>query len=196
MKVRALVARDDEFDYGSDLWDLIVMTYVRDLNRYDAERFWKALKPGGIVIYENGANENNSVLRAFLDFQIIRFEDIHTTPDWESREQDSCSAADCPEDAQIATTQIVAIPRPALKLQGSSRCRHPIAPFLTHRSAGEHQVGDVHASGQQNQTGQNHHRGEWLRKLRPKAASHHLHHQRSERSVRTSNKVGFDDLSA
>jgi len=40
----------------------------------DAERFWKALKPGGMVVYENGANENNSVLRAFLGFRIIRFE--------------------------------------------------------------------------------------------------------------------------
>lgn len=28
VKIRALVARDDEFEYGSDLWDLIVMTYV------------------------------------------------------------------------------------------------------------------------------------------------------------------------
>jgi hypothetical protein len=35
-----------------------------------------------------------------------------------------------------------------------------------------------------------------LQKLRPKAASHHLHQHRSERSVRTSNKAGFDDLSA
>jgi hypothetical protein len=60
----------------------MVMTYVRDLNKDDAERFWKALKPGGIVVYENGADETNSVLRAFLGFQIIRFEDLHTTPDW------------------------------------------------------------------------------------------------------------------
>jgi 2-polyprenyl-3-methyl-5-hydroxy-6-metoxy-1,4-benzoquinol methylase len=82
VKLRALVARDDEFDYGSDHWDLMVITYVRDLNKDDAERFWKALKPGGIVVYENGADETNSVLRAFLGFQIIRFEDLHTTPDW------------------------------------------------------------------------------------------------------------------
>jgi 2-polyprenyl-3-methyl-5-hydroxy-6-metoxy-1,4-benzoquinol methylase len=82
VKVHALVARDDEFDYGSDLWDMIIMTYVRDLNKDDAERFWKALKPGGIVVYENGADQDNSLLKAFLRFQIIRFEDIQTTPDW------------------------------------------------------------------------------------------------------------------
>jgi SAM-dependent methyltransferase len=66
VKIRALVARDDEFEYGSDLWNLIVITYVRDLTKDDAERFLKALKPGGIVVYENGADESNSVLRAFL----------------------------------------------------------------------------------------------------------------------------------
>jgi len=52
-------ARDDEFGYGSDRWDLIVMTYVRDLNQQDAKRFWKALKPPGIVVYENSADEDN-----------------------------------------------------------------------------------------------------------------------------------------
>ena len=45
VKIHALVARDDEFQYGEDRWDLIVMTYVRDLTRDDAERFWKALRP-------------------------------------------------------------------------------------------------------------------------------------------------------
>ncbi len=82
MKIRALIARDDEFDYGSDAWDLIVVTYVRDLTQDDAERFWNALKPGGMVAYENGADENNSVLRAFLRYQILRFEDIQTAADW------------------------------------------------------------------------------------------------------------------
>ena len=82
VKMRALVARDDEFPYGEGEWDLIVMTYVRDLNDADAKLFWKALKPGGTVAYENGADEDNSVLKAFLGYQIIRFEDIVTTPDW------------------------------------------------------------------------------------------------------------------
>jgi 2-polyprenyl-3-methyl-5-hydroxy-6-metoxy-1,4-benzoquinol methylase len=82
VKIRALVARDDEFEYGTNLWDLIVITYVRDLTEEDAERFWKALNPGGIVVYENGADESNAVLRAFLGYQIIRFEDNQTTPEW------------------------------------------------------------------------------------------------------------------
>ena len=82
VKIRALVARDDEFQYGEDHWDIIVITYVRDLTKDDAENFWKALRPGGIVVYENGADESNSVLRVFLGYQIIRFEDIQTIPEW------------------------------------------------------------------------------------------------------------------
>jgi hypothetical protein len=52
------------------------------LTAQDAQRFWKALRPGGLVVYENGADESNSVLRAVLGYQIIRFEDIQTTPEW------------------------------------------------------------------------------------------------------------------
>ncbi len=37
---------------------------------------------GGIVVYENGADISNSVLKAFLGYQIIRFEDVLTTPEW------------------------------------------------------------------------------------------------------------------
>jgi 2-polyprenyl-3-methyl-5-hydroxy-6-metoxy-1,4-benzoquinol methylase len=84
VQMRALVARDDEFEYGSAQWDLIVMTYVRDLTANDAAIFSKALKPGGIVVYENGADTGNQTLRAFLGFQIIRFEDVEITSEWNS----------------------------------------------------------------------------------------------------------------
>jgi len=43
VKIRAVVARDDEFDYGSNQWDLIVVTYVRDLDSNDAKRLWPRL---------------------------------------------------------------------------------------------------------------------------------------------------------
>ena len=82
VKIHALVARDDEFDYGSSQWDLIVMTYVRDLTANDAAIFLKALKPGGLVVYENGADTGNQILRAFLGFRIIRFDDVETTAEW------------------------------------------------------------------------------------------------------------------
>jgi SAM-dependent methyltransferase len=82
VKIEAVVARDDEFEYGENRWDLVVMTYVRDLTSRDAEVFRKALRPGGIVVYENGADEGNAVLRAFLGWQIVRFEDVEATSDW------------------------------------------------------------------------------------------------------------------
>ena len=82
VKMRAVVARDDEFDYGTQRWDLILMTYVRDLTAADARTFWRALTPGGIVVYENGADEDNAVLKAFLGYRILRFEDLETTADW------------------------------------------------------------------------------------------------------------------
>jgi hypothetical protein len=62
--------------------DLMVITYVRDLTKDDAEHFWKALRPGGVVVFENGADEGNSVLRAFLGYQILHFEDIWAAPEW------------------------------------------------------------------------------------------------------------------
>jgi 2-polyprenyl-3-methyl-5-hydroxy-6-metoxy-1,4-benzoquinol methylase len=82
VQIHALVARDDEFEYGSDRWDLIVVTYVRDLTAEDARLFRRALRHGGIVVYENGADRGNAVLRAFLGYRIVRFEDVETTPDW------------------------------------------------------------------------------------------------------------------
>ena len=82
VRITAVAAADSAFDFGSARWDLIVVTYVRDLDGNDARRIWRALKPGGILVYENGASPKNEVLRAFLDFQILHFEDADDTPDW------------------------------------------------------------------------------------------------------------------
>jgi 2-polyprenyl-3-methyl-5-hydroxy-6-metoxy-1,4-benzoquinol methylase len=82
VKIHAVVARDDQFDFGTSQWDLIVMTYVRDLTVRDAALFQRALKPGGIVVYENGSSPGNEVLKAFLGFRIVRFEDVEAIADW------------------------------------------------------------------------------------------------------------------
>src|SRR5262249_15254797 len=82
VNLRALVERDDAFDYGTAAWDLIVMTYVRDLTGADAQVFWQTLRPDGLVVYENGANETNEVLKAFLDYRIVRFENVAARSDW------------------------------------------------------------------------------------------------------------------
>ena len=55
---------------------------MRLLNEADAERLWKALKPGGIVVYENVSFDSNRLLRAFLKYHIVRFENVDANPDW------------------------------------------------------------------------------------------------------------------
>ena len=80
--VETVNTTDDQFDFGRNRWDLIVMTYVRSLSPADAERFWDALKPGGILVYENGADPDNQVLKAFVRFRILRWEDVMESGDW------------------------------------------------------------------------------------------------------------------
>jgi hypothetical protein len=59
------------------------MTYVRLVNGEDAARFQRALRPGGIFVYENNnAGVPNELLRAFLGFRILRFEDVDAYTDW------------------------------------------------------------------------------------------------------------------
>jgi 2-polyprenyl-3-methyl-5-hydroxy-6-metoxy-1,4-benzoquinol methylase len=82
VKIRTIVARDDQFDFGTAQWDMIIVTYVRDLTADDAVAFQRALKPGGIVVYENGSSPNNEVLKAFLGFRIVRYEDVEAISDW------------------------------------------------------------------------------------------------------------------
>ena len=76
------VTTDDQFDFGQNRWDLIVIAYVRNLTRADADRFWSALRPGGIVVYENAAATGNEVLGAFMDYRILRWEEVVDAPDW------------------------------------------------------------------------------------------------------------------
>jgi SAM-dependent methyltransferase len=80
--VETVNATDDQFDFGRNRWDLIVMTYVHSVSSADADRFWDALKPGGIVVYENGADSDNRVLKAFMRFRVLRWEDVMDSGDW------------------------------------------------------------------------------------------------------------------
>ena len=77
------MAREENFDLGQEKWDLIVMTYVRLVNGEDSARFQRALRPGGIFVYENNnAGVPNELLRAFLGYRILRFEDVDAYTDW------------------------------------------------------------------------------------------------------------------
>jgi SAM-dependent methyltransferase len=87
VKIRALVSTDEQFDFGLAQWDLIAMTYVRSPTARDAERIRRALTPGGIFVYENGSDRHNELLKLFLPFRILRFEDVDAFPDWNPAEK-------------------------------------------------------------------------------------------------------------
>ncbi len=81
------MAADDEFDFGTERWDLIVVTYVKTLAEKDAERIARALRRGGVLVYENGAADDSQVLQAFANFRILRFEDALDYADWNPNEK-------------------------------------------------------------------------------------------------------------
>ena len=87
VKIHAVVSTDDRFDFGVARWDLIAMTYIRSLSTSDAERIRRALAPGGIFVYENGSDRHNELLKLFLPFRILRYEDADAFPDWNPAER-------------------------------------------------------------------------------------------------------------
>jgi len=87
VKIHAVVATDDQFDFRAAQWDLIAMTYIRSPTARDVEQIRRALVPGGIFVYENGSDRHNELLKLFLDFRIVRFEDTDAFPDWNPAEK-------------------------------------------------------------------------------------------------------------
>ena len=94
LHLTTFVQSDHQFDFGSDQWDLVVLTYqpFRDiLNRVKA-----SVKEGGVVVIENfqrdtrryrligagGVLGPNEALQLFSDFRILKYEDVDAAPDW------------------------------------------------------------------------------------------------------------------
>jgi 2-polyprenyl-3-methyl-5-hydroxy-6-metoxy-1,4-benzoquinol methylase len=94
VSLTALVLRDDQFDFGKEQWDLIVLSYVGA--RGMVPRVYDALKPGGLVVVEGfhrdatktasigGAVvfDTNELLKLFERFRVIRYEDTDGTGDF------------------------------------------------------------------------------------------------------------------
>ena len=53
IKMKTLVARDTDFDFGSEQWDLILYSWVAP--RPSAKQAIEGLKPGGIIVIEIGS---------------------------------------------------------------------------------------------------------------------------------------------
>jgi SAM-dependent methyltransferase len=90
----ALVLRDDQFEFGTEQWDLIVLSYV-GVRRVVA-RVHEALRPGGRVVVEGfhrdatktasigggGVFDSNELLRLFDRLRIVRYEDTEGVADF------------------------------------------------------------------------------------------------------------------
>jgi 2-polyprenyl-3-methyl-5-hydroxy-6-metoxy-1,4-benzoquinol methylase len=89
LKVRCILASDEEFDFGREQWDVIAIIYA--IEKRSVHRVAQALAPGGIVVIEAGHKEasgapfeyeTNELLRIFDGFRILRYEDTVGSPDW------------------------------------------------------------------------------------------------------------------
>ena len=88
------VLRDDEFDFGRDKWDLIVLSYVGA--RGLIPKLYDSLKPGGRVVTEafhrdatkagpiggQVVYDDNELLKLFDRFRIVRYEDTEGMSDF------------------------------------------------------------------------------------------------------------------
>jgi SAM-dependent methyltransferase len=98
VSVTALVARNEDFDFGRAQWDLVVMSYTWvPLRAPYIERIADSLKPGGLLVFEHLMDESasdgaapwlprpNELLRSFERLRILRYEDVRAPADWSWR---------------------------------------------------------------------------------------------------------------
>jgi SAM-dependent methyltransferase len=94
VKLNTVVQGSEDFDFGENRWDLIVLSYVgvRDV----VDQVVRALKPGGIVVIEGfhrdvtrnrpvgGAVvfDTNELLTLFSKLRVLRYEDADATSDF------------------------------------------------------------------------------------------------------------------
>ena len=93
----AVHASDGQFDYGNDRWDLIAIIYGPGsaTDERFAQRLYQSLKPGGLVVVESFASPKEAarrrpvdidpadLLRAFVGFRLLRFEDTDEISEWD-----------------------------------------------------------------------------------------------------------------
>jgi len=98
VKITTHVARDEDFDWGTSAWDLIVLSYVgaRDLNT----KVVQALRPGGMVVVEGFHRDatktrpigggvvfdTNELLQLFSNLRVVRYEDTTAIGDFGQEE--------------------------------------------------------------------------------------------------------------
>lgn len=89
LKIRTVLASDEEFEFGIARWDLIALIYP--IEKRSVHRIRQALKPGGVVVVECGHKEDsnapfeygvNELLEIFAGFRILKYEDAPGDHEW------------------------------------------------------------------------------------------------------------------
>lgn len=81
VRVRTVEAKHDTFEFGEGQWDLIVCAYcymVPNEAKWP-DVFWKALKPGGVVVFQTSVNSRipvASLVEIWKRFHLLRAEDL------------------------------------------------------------------------------------------------------------------------
>ena len=105
LKITTIKSRHQDFDFGSEKWDLVVFSYawVPLADPAFVDRVRMSLKPGGVVVIEAPAedplkpvalrewppeptDEVNTLVKAWAPgFRILRYEDAEDICDWRNR---------------------------------------------------------------------------------------------------------------
>jgi SAM-dependent methyltransferase len=96
VKLNTVVQGSEDFPFGENKWDLIVLSYVGFRN--EIEKIVRALKPGGIVVVEGFHRDvtrtnsvgggvvfdSNELLKLFSGLRVLRYEDADAKLDFGS----------------------------------------------------------------------------------------------------------------
>lgn len=90
VRITTVESTHNDFDFGRQRWDLIVMTYCF-ANMQDAaflSRIRESLRPGGMVVLEQmnsggtGKGPANALLESFKGLRVLHYEDVVDTAEW------------------------------------------------------------------------------------------------------------------
>lgn len=99
VKLAAVVARHEDFDFGRERWDLVVMSYtwVPLRGGPHIDRIVASLAPGGLLVFEHLMDESgseraaawlprpNELPQLFGCLRILCYEDVRARADWSWR---------------------------------------------------------------------------------------------------------------
>jgi len=89
LRLQAVVAADEEFDFGVAQWDLVAIIYA--VEKRSVRRVSEALRPGGLVVVEAGINPDPNAAFGFApgelrriarDLEVLQYDESEGRYDW------------------------------------------------------------------------------------------------------------------